>query len=188
VLARAARTGRTSRSSNRRWCWSPTTRLRAATSFRAAFAPYYATPVYNAFLAWAGLRGTPPRPSAKAGPEGSREDGGALTDAMIDEIAIIGDEDECPRAHPGRCGPAACTRTSSRRWRPPARTTCSARSRHSPRTASPPLTGASRAGIGRPAPDRVADRRKHHREEAYHGLPEDHRRHIPHATRGSGSP
>ena len=62
--------------------------------FRAAFAPYYATPVYNAFLSWAGYE-----EAAKTIQEGwaakdRSKTGGALTDEMIDEIAIIGDEEE----------------------------------------------------------------------------------------------
>lgn len=63
--------------------------------FRAAFAPYYATPVYNAFLAWAGHPD-----AARAIAEGWAEKdrartGGALTDDLIDEIAIIGSAEEC---------------------------------------------------------------------------------------------
>jgi len=62
--------------------------------FRAAFAPYYATPVYNKFLAWAGYTD-----AAKTITEGwAQKDRdkttGALTDEMIDEIAIIGTEEE----------------------------------------------------------------------------------------------
>ena len=62
--------------------------------FRAAFAPYYATPVYNKFLAWAGYED-----AAKTITEGWAEKdrektGGALTDELIHEIAIIGNEDE----------------------------------------------------------------------------------------------
>jgi alkanesulfonate monooxygenase SsuD/methylene tetrahydromethanopterin reductase-like flavin-dependent oxidoreductase (luciferase family) len=58
--------------------------------FRAAFAPYYATPVYNAFLAWAGYED-----AARTVREGWAEKdraktGGALTDELIDEIAIFG--------------------------------------------------------------------------------------------------
>jgi len=69
-------------------------KARGREMFRAAFAPYYATPVYNAFLSWAGYE-----EAAKTIQEGWAEKdrsktGGALTDAMIDEIAIIGDEDE----------------------------------------------------------------------------------------------
>lgn len=62
--------------------------------FRAAFAPYYATPVYNKFLAWAGYEDAA-RTIAEGWAEKDRnKTGGALTDEMIDEIAIIGDEDE----------------------------------------------------------------------------------------------
>ena len=62
--------------------------------FRAAFGPYYATPVYNKFLAWAGYED-----AAKIIEEGWAEKNrektsGALTDELIDEIAIIGTEDE----------------------------------------------------------------------------------------------
>ena len=62
--------------------------------FRAAFAPYYATPVYNRFLAWAGYQ-----EAADTITEGwARKDRAmttaALTDELIDEIAVIGTEDE----------------------------------------------------------------------------------------------
>ncbi|MCB1688624.1 MAG: LLM class flavin-dependent oxidoreductase [Halioglobus sp.] len=62
--------------------------------FRAAFGPYYATPVYNKFLAWAGYEN-----AAKTIEEGWAEKNrektaSALTDELIDEIAIIGSEDE----------------------------------------------------------------------------------------------
>lgn len=62
--------------------------------FRAAFGPYYATPVYNKFLAWAGYE-----EAAKTITEGWAEKdrektAAALSDELIDEIAIIGTEDE----------------------------------------------------------------------------------------------
>lgn len=63
--------------------------------FRAAFAPYYATPVYNAFLAWAGYEEAAETIREGWAAKDRDKTGGALTDAMIDEIAIIGDEDEC---------------------------------------------------------------------------------------------
>ena len=63
--------------------------------FRAAFAPYYATPVYNAFLAWAGYEDAAATIREGWAAKDRDKTGGALTDAMIDEIAIIGDEDEC---------------------------------------------------------------------------------------------
>ena len=62
--------------------------------FRAAFGPYYATPVYNKFLAWAGYADAA-KTIAEGFAEKNREKtGGAMTDQMIDEIAIIGTEDE----------------------------------------------------------------------------------------------
>jgi len=62
--------------------------------FRAAFAPYYATPVYNAFLAWAGYDEAAETIRAGWAAKDRARTGGALTDELIDEIAIIGDEDE----------------------------------------------------------------------------------------------
>lgn len=62
--------------------------------FRAAFGPYYATPVYNKFLAWAGYEDAA-RTIAEGWAEKDREKtGGALTNELIDEIAIIGTESE----------------------------------------------------------------------------------------------
>ncbi len=69
-------------------------KAQARSVFRAAFAPYYATPVYNKFLAWAGYEDAA-RTIAEGWAEKDRsKTGGALTDEMIDEIAIIGSEDE----------------------------------------------------------------------------------------------
>lgn len=62
--------------------------------FRAAFAPYYATPVYNKFLAWAGYEDAAATIREGWAEKDRDKTGGALTDEMIDEIAIIGDEDE----------------------------------------------------------------------------------------------
>lgn len=62
--------------------------------FRMAFGPYYATPVYNKFLAWAGYEEAA-NTIAQGWAEKDREKtGSALTDALIDEIAIIGTEEE----------------------------------------------------------------------------------------------
>lgn len=67
----------------------------ARNRFRAAFAPYYATPVYNRFLAWAGYS-TAAETIAEGWAQKDRgKTSGALTDELIDEIAIIGDEAEC---------------------------------------------------------------------------------------------
>lgn len=61
--------------------------------FRAQFAPYYATPVYNAFLAWAGYDSAANTITEGWAAKDRAKTGGALTDELIDEIAIIGDED-----------------------------------------------------------------------------------------------
>jgi probable F420-dependent oxidoreductase len=62
--------------------------------FRAAFGPYYATPVYNAFLAWSG-HGDAAGTISEGWAEKNREKtAGAMSDALIDEIALIGTEDE----------------------------------------------------------------------------------------------
>ena len=63
--------------------------------FRAAFAPYYATPVYNAFLAWAGFTEAAQSISEGWAAKDRAKTGGALTDAMVDEIAVIGSAEEC---------------------------------------------------------------------------------------------
>ena len=62
--------------------------------FRAAFAPYYATPVYNKFLAWAGYTDAADTITEGWAAKDREKTSGALTDEMIDEIGIIGDEDE----------------------------------------------------------------------------------------------
>jgi probable F420-dependent oxidoreductase len=67
----------------------------ARNRFRAAFAPYYATPVYNAFLAWAGYEEAADTITRGWAAKNRDMTTGALSDALIDEIAIIGTEDEC---------------------------------------------------------------------------------------------
>jgi probable F420-dependent oxidoreductase len=62
--------------------------------FRAAFAPYYATPVYNKFLAWAGYEGAAQTITEGWAAKDRDKTTSALTDELIDEIAIIGTEDE----------------------------------------------------------------------------------------------
>lgn len=62
--------------------------------FRAAFGPYYATPVYNAFLAWAGY-GDAANTIREGWAQRDREKtAAALSDEMVDEIAIIGTAEE----------------------------------------------------------------------------------------------
>jgi probable F420-dependent oxidoreductase len=67
----------------------------ARARFRAAFAPYYATPVYNRFLAWAGYSDAASTITEGWAEKDREKTGGALSDALIDEIAIIGPEQEC---------------------------------------------------------------------------------------------
>jgi alkanesulfonate monooxygenase SsuD/methylene tetrahydromethanopterin reductase-like flavin-dependent oxidoreductase (luciferase family) len=67
---------------------------RARNLFRATHAPYYATPVYNKFLAWAGYP-TAASTIAEGWAEKDRnKTGGALTDELIDEIIIAGSASE----------------------------------------------------------------------------------------------
>ena len=62
--------------------------------FRAAFAPYYATPVYNKFLAWAGHPAAAETITEGWAAKDREKTSGALSDDLIDEVAIIGNEDE----------------------------------------------------------------------------------------------
>ncbi|MBQ62009.1 MAG: hypothetical protein CMQ19_08030 [Gammaproteobacteria bacterium] len=62
--------------------------------FRAAFAPYYATPVYNKFLSWTGYEDAAATIREGWAEKNREKTGGALTDDLIDEIAIIGTEGE----------------------------------------------------------------------------------------------
>lgn len=62
--------------------------------FRAVFSPYYATPVYNAFLAWAGHADAASTISEGWAEKDRAKTGGAISDALIDEIAVIGSAEE----------------------------------------------------------------------------------------------
>lgn len=68
---------------------------RARNMFRANFAPYYATPVYNKFLAWAGYQEAANTINEGWSQKNRAKTGGALTDELIDKIAIIGSQEEC---------------------------------------------------------------------------------------------
>lgn len=63
--------------------------------FRAAFAPYYATPVYNNFLAWAGYQDVANVITEGWAAKDRAKTTGAITDELVDEIAIIGSAEEC---------------------------------------------------------------------------------------------
>jgi probable F420-dependent oxidoreductase len=63
--------------------------------FRAVFAAYYSTPVYNQFLAWCGYEQAA-REIREGWAAGDRaRTAAALDDALIDEIAIIGTREQC---------------------------------------------------------------------------------------------
>lgn len=62
--------------------------------FRAAFGPYYATPVYNKFLAWAGYEEAAAAIREGWAAKDREKTAAAMTDAMIDEISVIGTADE----------------------------------------------------------------------------------------------
>lgn len=67
----------------------------ARNRFRASFAPYYATSVYNNFLAWSGFEAAAATILEGWAEKDRVKTGAALTDDLIDEIAIIGTEEEC---------------------------------------------------------------------------------------------
>lgn len=67
----------------------------ARNMIRSGFAPYYATPVYNAFLAWAGYEDVAKTIAEGWAAKNRDMTTGALGDALVDDIAIIGSKEEC---------------------------------------------------------------------------------------------
>ena len=67
----------------------------ARNMIRAAFAPYYATPVYNAFLAWSGYEEVAERIREGWAAKDRDKTTSALDDQLVDDIAIIGSQEEC---------------------------------------------------------------------------------------------
>ena len=67
----------------------------ARDAFRAWFAPYYATPVYNSFLAWAGYEDAAAAIREGWAAKDRNKTAGALSDALVDEIAILGSAYYC---------------------------------------------------------------------------------------------
>ncbi len=67
----------------------------ARAAFRAGFVGYYATPVYNKFLEWAGY----PESASEIREGWASKDrdrtAAALPDALVDEIAVLGDAERC---------------------------------------------------------------------------------------------
>jgi len=66
----------------------------ARAKFRAAFAPYYATPVYNAFLAWAGYEDEAAQIREGWAERDREKTTSAISDDLVHEIGIIGSDDE----------------------------------------------------------------------------------------------
>lgn len=60
--------------------------------FRQAFAPYFATPVYNKFLAWCGYPDEAEQISRGWAEKNREMTTSALTDDLVDKIAVIGNE------------------------------------------------------------------------------------------------
>ncbi len=93
--ARAGKEGREVEVVNRAMVLVTDDKAAAIERFKTNFAPYYATPVYNSFLAWAGYEeaaniiaeGWAARDRAKTT--------GAISDQLANEVAIIGTADEC---------------------------------------------------------------------------------------------
>lgn len=62
--------------------------------FRMSFGPYYATPVYNKYLAWAGYEDAAAAIREGWAAKDREKTAAAMTDEMIDEIAVIGTAEE----------------------------------------------------------------------------------------------
>jgi probable F420-dependent oxidoreductase len=62
---------------------------------RASFAPYYATPVYNKFLAWSGYEDIANEIKEGWAARDRARTTGAMTDELCDQIAIFGSAEEC---------------------------------------------------------------------------------------------
>lgn len=93
--ARAGKDGAEVEVVNRHMVLVTDDKAEARNRFRASFAPYYATPVYNSFLAWAGYEDVAAQIREGWAEKDRAKTTGALEDSLIDDIAIIGDEDEC---------------------------------------------------------------------------------------------
>ena len=67
----------------------------ARNMIRASFAPYYATPVYNAFLAWSGYEDVARTIKEGWAAKDRAKTTGALDDQLVDDIAILGTKEVC---------------------------------------------------------------------------------------------
>lgn len=63
--------------------------------FRRRFAPYFATEVYNRFLAWAGYEAAAATIAQGWAEKDRAKTTGALTDDLVDQLGVIGDADHC---------------------------------------------------------------------------------------------
>ena len=70
-------------------------RSAARNAFRAAFASYYSTPVYNNFLSWAGYDDAATEIREGWAAKDRERTAAAMSDALVDEIGILGPEEEC---------------------------------------------------------------------------------------------
>jgi probable F420-dependent oxidoreductase len=68
---------------------------RARDTFRKRFGPYFATPVYNRFLAWCGHEDAAREIEAGFKAKDRARTGAAFSDALIDQIAVIGTAEQC---------------------------------------------------------------------------------------------
>jgi probable F420-dependent oxidoreductase len=68
---------------------------RARELFRLQFAPYFATGVYNAYLAWIGYEEAAARANEGWTEKNRDKTKAAISDEIIDEIAVFGSEEEC---------------------------------------------------------------------------------------------
>jgi probable F420-dependent oxidoreductase len=67
----------------------------ARNAFRAGFASYYSTPVYNKFLAWAGYEDAAREIREGWAAKDRERTAAALPDELVDEIGLIGTQAEC---------------------------------------------------------------------------------------------
>ncbi|MDF1736791.1 MAG: LLM class flavin-dependent oxidoreductase [Minwuia sp.] len=93
--ARAGRNGADVEIVNRHMVLVTDDKAEGRARFRQNFAPYYATPVYNKFLAWAGYEDEAAQIREGWAEKDRAKTTGALVDDLIDDIAIIGTADEC---------------------------------------------------------------------------------------------
>lgn len=70
-------------------------RAAARDAFRKSFAPYYATPVYNRFLVWCGYQSVAETITEGWKAKDRARTTGALSDELVDRIAVIGTAEEC---------------------------------------------------------------------------------------------